>query len=46
LHEAVEVFIGEVLFGAKEDTKNEVTLRRALKSFLLDMFEKDFVFFG
>ena|SRR5207248_7536147 len=44
--EAVKVFAGKVGFRSQEYVENQVALRRTLESFLLDMFEKNFLLFS
>ncbi len=44
-NQAIKIFAGEVRFRAQEDVENQVTLRRALESLLLNMFEKNFLLF-
>ena len=46
LHEAIEIFVGEMFFGTQKNIQNEVPLRRALEPSFLDVFKKDFLFFG
>ena len=46
LHQPVEVFVREMFLGAQENIQNQVALRRALQSPLLDVFKKDFLFFS
>ena len=46
LHEAIEIFVGEMFFGTQKNIQNEVALRRALEPSFLDVFKKDFLFFG
>jgi hypothetical protein len=46
LHEAVEIFVGEMIFGAQEDIEDQLALRRTLESLPLDVFKKDFLLFG
>ncbi len=43
--QAIKIFAGEVCFRAQEDFENQVALRRALESLLLNMFEKNFLLF-
>jgi hypothetical protein len=45
-HQAIKVFAGKVGFRAKEHVEDELTLRRPLESLLLNMFEKNFLFFS
>ncbi len=45
-HQAIKVFAGEVCFGAQKYVENEVPLRRALESLLLDVLEKNFLLFS
>ena len=35
-----------MFFGAQKNIQNQVALRRALQTFLLDVFKKDFLLFG
>ena len=44
--EAVEVFAGKVGFRSQEGVEYQVTLRSALESLLLNMFEKNFLLFS
>jgi hypothetical protein len=44
--QAIKVFAGQVRFRAKEHVEDELTLRRPLESLLLNMFEKNFLFFS
>ena len=44
--QAVKVFAGQVGFRAKEHVEDEFPLRRPLESLLLNMFEKNFLFFS
>src|SRR5688572_31921695 len=44
LNKPIEVFAGEVLFGAKKYLENQVPLRRAPQTRLLDMLKKDLFF--
>ena len=44
--ELVEIFVREMVFGAQKNIQNEVALRRALEPSFLDVFKKDFLFFG
>ena len=46
LHEPIEIFVGEMFFGTQKNIQNEVALRRALEPSFLDVFKKDFLFFG
>ena len=46
LNEPVEVFAGEMLFGPQKDVKNQVALRRALESSLLQVLDEYFLLFG
>ena len=43
---AVKVFAGKMLLRAQKQIKNQVALSRALESLLLDMGEKNFLFFS
>ena len=45
-NQTVKVFAGKVGFRSQKCVENQVALRRALKSLLLDMFEKNFLLFS
>ena len=45
LHQAIEIFVGEMFLGSQKNIQNEVALRRALESPFLDVFKKYFLFF-
>ncbi len=45
LHQPVEVFAGQVLFGTQKDFQYQVALRRPLQPCLLDVLEKYFLLF-
>ena len=44
--ELVEIFVREVFFSTQKNVQNQVTLRRPLQPPSLDVFKKDFLFFG
>jgi hypothetical protein len=44
LHQAVKVFVGEMLFSSKKNIQNQVSLGGALESLLLNVFEENFLF--
>ena len=46
LDQTIEVFAGEVLFGAQEHLENQIPLGCSLQSPLLDVFEKYFLLFS
>jgi len=41
----IEIFMGEMLFGAKKYMEDQVSLRGTFQPFFLDVFEEHFLFF-
>lgn len=46
LDQLIQIFVGEMLFGAQEDVEDEFALGGTLETFLLDVFKKNFLLFG
>ena len=45
-YELIKIFVGNVIFSAKENVEDEVALGRAFHPVFLNVFEEDFLLFG